>query len=77
MLFQQAPHQNIIKLQDSRLRGVDSGAELFLVEGDSAAQAVSNLRNKQLQVVLSMQGKPMNAHKSTLPKYWKTRGLKR
>ena len=68
MLFQQAPHQNIIKLLDSRLHGVDSGAELFLVEGDSASQAVSNLRNKQLQAVLPMQGKPMNAHKSTLPK---------
>jgi DNA gyrase subunit B len=63
MLF----HQSQIKLQDSRLHGVDTGAELFLVEGDSAAQAVSNLRNKQLQAVLPMQGKPMlikNARKS-------------
>jgi DNA gyrase subunit B len=68
MLFHQAPYQHIIKLQDSRQHGVDSGAELFLVEGDSAAQAVSNLRNKQLQAVLPMQGKPMNAYKSTLPK---------
>ena len=41
MLFQQAPHQNIIKLQDSRLHGVDSGAELFLVEGDSARKRLA------------------------------------
>jgi DNA gyrase subunit B len=68
MLFQKATYQNIIKLQDSRLHGVDSGTELFLVEGDSAGLAVINLRNKQLQAVLPMQGKPMNAHKSTLPK---------
>lgn len=64
MLF----HHASIKLQDSRVHGISSGAELFLVEGDSAALAVSNLRNKQLQAVLPMQGKPMNAYKSTLQK---------
>ena len=68
MTLHQGSHQNSIKLQDSRVHGIDSGAELFLVEGDSAALAVSNLRNKQLQAVLPMQGKPMNAHKSSLTK---------
>ena len=68
MTVHQGSHQPIIKLQDSRVHGLDSGAELFLVEGDSAALAVSNLRNKQLQAVLPMQGKPMNAHKSSLTK---------
>ena len=68
MIFHQGTHQNSIKLQDCRMHGADSGAELFLVEGDSAALAVSNLRNKQLQAVLPMQGKPMNAYKSSLAK---------
>jgi DNA gyrase subunit B len=68
MIFNQGTYQNIIKLQDSRVHGVDSGAELFLVEGDSAALAASNLCNKQLQAVLPMQGKPMNARKSSLSK---------
>ncbi len=68
MIFPQGSHQNSIKLQDCRVHGADSGAELFLVEGDSAALAVSNLRNRQLQAVLPMQGKPMNAYKSSLAK---------
>lgn len=49
------------KLQDCREHGPDSGAELFLVEGDSAADSVASQRNKQTQAVLPMQGKPMNA----------------
>lgn len=68
MIVHQGSHQNIIKLQDCRVHGAGSGAELFLVEGDSAALAVSKQRNKQLQAVLPMQGKPMNAHKSSLAK---------
>jgi DNA gyrase subunit B len=44
---------------------MQSGAELFLVEGDSAAMAVANLRNAQFQAVLPMQGKPMNAYKAS------------
>jgi DNA gyrase subunit B len=58
-------HINPIKLNDSRQHGLDSGAELFLVEGDSASSAVNGLRNAQLQAVLPMQGKPMNAYKSS------------
>ena len=53
------------KLIDCREHGIKSGAELFLVEGDSASMAVANLRNAQFQAVLPMQGKPMNAYKSS------------
>jgi DNA gyrase subunit B len=59
---------NPIKLQDCHQHGENAGAELFLVEGDSAAMAVASLRNKQLQAVLPMQGKPMNASKASLQK---------
>jgi DNA gyrase subunit B len=59
-----------LKLEESVLHGVDSGAELFLVEGDSAAASVCGLRNNQLQAVLAMQGKPMNAMKATPTKIY-------
>ena len=59
MIFNNKPP----KLLDCRAQGAQSGAELFLVEGDSAANAVANLRNAQFQAVLPMQGKPMNAYK--------------
>lgn len=36
-------------------------AELFIVEGDSAADAVCAVRDARLQAVLAMQGKPVNA----------------
>ena len=52
---------NPIKLAASVLHGVGSGAELFIVEGDSAASTVSGIRNTQFQAVLPMQGKPLNA----------------
>ncbi len=39
-------------------------AELFIVEGDSAAQAVAGVRDERFQAVLPMQGKPMNAMKA-------------
>lgn len=55
-----------IKLQDCRQHGAN--AELFLVEGDSAASTVSNLRNQQTQAVLPMQGKPLNAIKASTEK---------
>lgn len=38
-----------------------AGAELFLVEGDSAALAVAQVRDPRTQAVLAMQGKPLNA----------------
>ncbi|MEQ1487852.1 MAG: toprim domain-containing protein, partial [Methylotenera sp.] len=55
-----------IKLQDCRQHGAN--AELFLVEGDSAASAVSSLRNQQVQAVLPMQGKPLNTIKASAEK---------
>lgn len=41
-----------------------SDSELFIVEGDSAARAVSANCDKSNQAVLPMQGKPMNAMKA-------------
>lgn len=52
------------ELHDCRERGAGLGTELFLVEGDSAAKSVCRLRNMQLQAVLPMQGKPLNAYKA-------------
>lgn len=49
------------KFEDCIQHGLGGGAELFIVEGDSAAGAVANLRNAQTQAVLPMQGKPLNA----------------
>lgn len=51
------------KLSDCTHPG--SGSELFIVEGDSAAEAVKIVRNPATQAVLPMQGKPMNALKAT------------
>lgn len=49
------------KLDDSTVCGPGSGAELFVVEGDSAAAAVTRVRDPRVQAVLPMQGKPLNA----------------
>lgn len=56
------------KLIDSREHGLVSGAELFIVEGDSASQAVAKQRDRKLQAVLPMQGKPMNAFRASQEK---------
>jgi DNA gyrase subunit B len=61
MIFNNKP----VKLQDCQQHGINSGTELFLVEGDSASSAVGGLRNVQFQAVLPMQGKPLNTIKST------------
>jgi DNA gyrase subunit B len=57
-----------IRLEDSKYHGAQSGAELFIVEGDSAAGAVTNLRDRKLQAVLPMQGKPLNASRANAEK---------
>jgi DNA gyrase subunit B len=49
------------KYFDSLRHAPQATAELFIVEGDSAAEAVCAVRNPQLQAVLPLQGKPMNA----------------
>lgn len=53
------------KLLDCRLHGPESGAELFVVEGDSAAAAVAAVRDPMRQAVLPLQGKPLNAARAT------------
>jgi DNA gyrase subunit B len=57
-----------IKLEDCRDHGAGSKAELFIVEGDSAAGAVTVLRNAGFQAALPMQGKPLNALRATSAK---------
>ncbi len=54
-----------VKLHDCREHGVDSKAELFIVEGDSASKTVARARESQFQAVLPMQGKPLNALKAS------------
>lgn len=51
------------KLDDCAAHGPD--AELFVVEGDSAAAAVSRVRDLRCQAVLPMQGKPLNAARAS------------
>ena len=54
-----------IKLHDCRRHESGSGAELFVVEGDSASKTVCRARDAETQAVLPMQGKPLNAIKAT------------
>lgn len=54
-----------VALLDCELHGPGSGAELFVVEGESAALAVARVRDPRFQAVLPMQGKPLNAIKAT------------
>ena len=49
------------KLTDCQDHGGGSGAELLLVEGDSALASVCAVRNPRTQAVLALQGKPLNA----------------
>ena len=57
-----------LKLEDCTVHGVGSGAELFVVKGDSAAAAVARVRDPQFQAVLPMQGKPLNARRAAAAK---------
>lgn len=57
-----------IKLEDCSDHGPGSRAELFIVEGDSAAGAVTALRHAGFQAALPMQGKPLNALRATSAK---------
>jgi len=59
------PYSINSKLVDCRRHGPHSGAELFLVEGDSAANSVTAARDTLFQAVLPMQGKPLNAGKAS------------
>jgi DNA gyrase subunit B len=57
-----------VKLVDTPAAGAGSRAELFIVEGDSAAGAVVRGRDPALQAVLPMQGKPLNAWRASRAK---------
>jgi DNA gyrase subunit B len=50
------------KLADCESHGAGTGAELILVEGDSAQDSVLAVRDARTQAVLPLQGKPLNAH---------------
>ncbi|MGI9178263.1 MAG: toprim domain-containing protein [Pirellulales bacterium] len=54
-----------VKLVDCVAHGPGSGAELFVVEGDSAAASVCRVSDRRWQAVLPMQGKPLNAVKAS------------
>jgi DNA gyrase subunit B len=57
-----APHRpGNAKFEDCQLHGPGSGAELLLVEGDSALASVMAVRDERTQAVLALQGKPLNA----------------
>lgn len=58
--------QASMKLFDSATHG--EAAELFIVEGDSAARSVAALCNERVQAVLPLQGKPLNAWKASAAK---------
>jgi len=58
-------HGGPSKLDDCLVHGAGSGAELIVVEGDSAAAAVARIRDPRLQAVLPMQGKPLNAARAS------------
>lgn len=55
------------KLIDCKFYPSGVASELLIVEGDSAANAVANMRNPSFQAVLPMQGKPLNAWKASKP----------
>lgn len=57
-----------IKLHPCKRARPGSAAELFVVEGDSAAWSVAALCDPLLQAVLPMQGKPLNALKASAAK---------
>ena len=58
-------HRGPVELIDCEVHGPGSGAELFVVEGESAALAVARVRDPRFQALLPMQGKPLNAVKAT------------
>ncbi len=62
------PGQSRAKLLDCTVHGAGSGAELFLVEGESAASSVAGVCQAHFQAVLPLQGKPMNAWRAPAEK---------
>jgi len=58
-------HGALSKLVECAVHGSGSGAELIVVEGDSAAAAAVRVRDPRWQAVLPMQGKPLNAARAS------------
>jgi DNA gyrase subunit B len=56
------------KLIDCQFHPVGVSAELLIVEGDSASNAIGNVRDASFQAVMPMQGKPLNAWKASRDK---------
>lgn len=56
------------KLASARKTGYGKGAELILVEGDSAAGTIKANRDSNFQAILPLRGKVLNVQKSTLSK---------
>lgn len=52
-------------LTDCARHGAESGAELFVVEGRSAADSLRAVRDPASQAVLPLQGKPLNGARAT------------
>jgi DNA gyrase subunit B len=60
--------QSRAELADCAVHTPGSGAELILVEGESAQKAVVAVRSAKTQAVLPLQGKPLNAWTATAAK---------
>lgn len=56
------------KLAAARQTGYGKGAELIIVEGDSAAGSLKANRDSSFQAILPLRGKVLNVQKSTLSK---------
>ncbi len=56
------------KLLDCQFHPPGVATELFIVEGDSASNAVGGVRDACFQAVMPMQGKPLNAWKASKDK---------
>ena len=56
------------KLIDCQFHPPGVATELFIVEGDSASNAIGGVRDAGFQAVMPMQGKPLNAWKASKDK---------
>ncbi len=56
------------KLLDCQFHPRGAATELFIVEGDSASNAIGGVRDAGFQAVMPTQGKPLNAWKATKDK---------